>query len=266
MKFLSCHVCETRNNKVLKNGYHYCRVCHAIYTVPINEEEYDTAYDADIDDQFEYLKYKGEQWISSDRLKYKAIENLHGNLSEYLLLDFGCGEGRFLRSIKTIHEHCVGYEVSGSAIKNQVEIIADQNLLISAIRGRKLIITLFEVIEHIENLEFLEKLWHNASECILWGTTGNHASLLARLRGKRWPYLMPQHCTIYSNQTFYFLADRLGGADTHLFNGFGIGREVVTFGQIAKSLPVANYRNSISLWKWFLNFSSSTTFSLKKKQ
>lgn len=231
---------------------------------PIDISEYDSAYDPDIEDQFEYLNYAGPNWISADRIKFKAISNVYTNVAEYSLLDFGCGEGRFLRSISNLHPNAFGFEVSKPITNPDVKIINDQAELLEYIRHKKIIVTLFEVIEHIDDLGLLQLIWQNAKECIFWGTTGDHGSFLAKLGGQKWPYLMPQHCTIYTKATFRHLGNRLGSAQVTTYRGYGFGPELIQKSAIINELPVGHYKTVKSLWKWRTNITSSITFNLKK--
>lgn len=133
------------------------------------------------------------------------------------LLDVGCASGHFMLAAAQ-----AGYDVSGIDVSPEAIAHVTAGLGFRAWAGDVLhldmqerydVITLWETIEHIlRPAPVLRKLhgWLKPGGVLVIGT-GDNSSLLARLMGKRWWYILPPDHVIYYNP--FALTQVLADAD-----------------------------------------------------
>ena len=103
---------------------------------------------------------KLEAWIKNtapdDQRRFEFLKN---NIVNKIIIDFGCGNGGFLKLANTVTEHAYGVELQKSLTshfeKNNIKV----RTKIDYISQKADIITLFHVLEHIKNpFDFLKGL------------------------------------------------------------------------------------------------------------
>lgn len=165
--------------------------------------------------------YNFEDYISHDDKKegivgqiYNIIKNLMFRqklnlIKKYAtekpkILDYGCGTGDFLNYLKQKKYEVEGFEptlkAKEIASKKGLEIHSDKDL----INGKFDVITLFHVLEHVEDINFLienlkQKLSKNG---ILIIAVPNHESKDAKIYKKYWAaWDVPRHIWHFSKRS-----------------------------------------------------------------
>ena len=173
-----------------------------------------------------YQTYSYHKRVPVDVItKYSFIETIDfiknlSELSELRILDFGCGQGDFLKaaSEKNISAH--GLEFSSGA----VELCHEEGLQCSLSRcfkeAREIarengvfnVITAFEVIEHLTDpLEFLEFSRDMLPKGgLLLITTPNAMQLEYYISRSAITLVYPEHLCAFQRRTFSYLAPKLG--------------------------------------------------------
>jgi SAM-dependent methyltransferase len=116
-------------------------------------------------------------------------------MKESILVDFGCGNGLFL-SYAEKYFKTYGIDFSEDALRLAKKLTRKTNYYlggvdaVSKVRKRALIITCFDVLEHIEirdHKKIIQKLLHNLeTDGALVVSVPITDSLMKRIRGKRW--------------------------------------------------------------------------------
>lgn len=262
----SCNICGLNQFENSFKNYAKCKNCGLLQSTPIDLLKYDSAYSIDADKQFNYNSHEGENWTNADKLKFLALARKI-NIAEFdYILDFGCGDGRFINSIyENIPENVkvIGFEISASAINNftKFKIYTDLHDVFDILKEKKVIVTLFEVIEHLDNFDFIAKLNDTCSKIVVWGTTGDNSSLIAKLKASDWEYLIDQHCSVFSKNSLKVLSAK-SGLKFNFYKGYGFGPDLIGINDLVNLMPVAYISNNLGIVKWLSNLSSSITFEL----
>lgn len=221
--------------------FHYfrCRACRFLFVEPVTPDSiYDDAYydgrgvDPTVNYRAEYEDFRQTDRIyefedllriASDHLRRETAAPLGPTVH---WLDFGCGAGgllKFLRETGRIGTangplplELVGSDVGSYSTRLRTEagfhIIAPDEL--GALPERSFdIISAIEVLEHIAEpapvLKLLSRLLKPGGLLLL--TTGNLASPMARWRGLKFSYCMPEiHVSLFSPATLCHLYSEAG--------------------------------------------------------
>jgi SAM-dependent methyltransferase len=152
----------------------------------------------------------------------RSVEFVRGYSPAGRLLDLGCAYGFFLKEAERWFEVC-GIELAEAAAEycrgcglNVLSGVADEANL--ARIGKVDVITLFDVIEHLpdarETLALCSR--HINPGGIIVITTGDFASLPARLAGAKWRLMTPpQHLWFFTPESLGRLAASLGLSVAH---------------------------------------------------
>ena len=110
-----------------------------------NKIEYNVNY---INDR--YVKYG----ILSDEMSFLRLGFILGGVKEEIrsILDIGYGNGAFLRVANNLIPNCYGNDISGFPLPENVIFV--DNIFNNSYD----VITLFDVLEHFENIEFVKDL------------------------------------------------------------------------------------------------------------
>ncbi len=156
---------------------------------------------------------------ATSRLRLEKIRKVTGRPSS--LLDVGCGLGHFLSEAKADGWKVTGFEVSRFAaqeVRRRLDIdVVDGDL--GRISHTFDVVTAWDVFEHVPDpLAFLVSCRRLLTQDgILIVSTGNFASLAARLSGRRWHlYNLPEHLFFHTPQSIAHLADKAGVTITDL--------------------------------------------------
>jgi len=194
-----------------------CLSCNLIFPIRISKNDF-------------FKKYYPRNYYHSKKNLFNFLQAVYQffyyggwkfSLNSYLkkgkVLDFGCGQGRFLACLpKAFIKY--GVEINPQAVgyikKNFPQIKIFKNL--SSVRTRTLkfnLVTLWHVLEHLDKppktLEQLANLLEKDGWLIL--STPNSQSLGFKIGQKHWFHLdVPRHLAIYNSDNLVKLCDKVG--------------------------------------------------------
>jgi len=251
----TCPICgckETIGGRFTKTGYTHqiCANCYCLYStkVPVesNKAEYEYSSTTEIENSRDERKreYKRQRFAKE---RIKLIKEFVGDLSKLSLLDYGCGTGIFLEeamhhfniadgveSSKTLIEYTVsklgsGRFLSASNVYDSFNIYNDDgsfrsNIIfdtlysVREIRDSYDVITMFDVLEHLEkpidNLLQLRDLLTEGGILVVF--TPNWRSLaFDLLDDKNTQFYPTEHLFFLSKPTVDYLSERLGMTLVH---------------------------------------------------
>ncbi len=213
-----CPVCNSDKNKpfIQKHGlgYYKCKKCRLIFANPrpssktINERV--EMFAAQIPSNQEYLQ---------DRLNFQneRVNLLKKFIKDGKILDFGCGDGSFVRATKNAGYDALGVEKSRLAA-DFAKKYYDVDVLSGAISEMKLssntfaAITLWDVLEHLPDPVGTCKILVNllSPNGYLFIFTPHNRGLSAILRrGNWWVFGPNDHLCLFSIQTIKFLIEKI---------------------------------------------------------
>jgi 2-polyprenyl-3-methyl-5-hydroxy-6-metoxy-1,4-benzoquinol methylase len=236
----SCRACGSKNTRArgsqrrpsspLPFIYHACDDCHFLFVEPVTPDSvYDDAYyngrgvDPMVNYRAEYENYRGTDRLSEfEDLLSLATRHLSrcaapGGGSDVHWLDFGCGAGgllKFLRDSAAVETpwgrrplKVMGSDVGSYSQRLRTEAgfdVRSPEELALLPDGSFDIISAIEVIEHIAEpgpvMRLLARLLKPGGLLLL--TTGNLASPMARWRGLKFGYCMPEiHISLFCPST-----------------------------------------------------------------
>ena len=156
---------------------------------------------------------------ATSRLRLEKIRKAKGRPSS--LLDVGCGLGHFLSEAKADGWKVAGFEVSSFAaqeVRRRLDIeVFDGDL--GQVPHTFDVVTAWDVFEHVPDpLAFFVSCRRLLSrDGVLIVSTGNFASVAARLSGRRWHlYNLPEHLFFHTPQSVEHLATGAGLTITEL--------------------------------------------------
>lgn len=175
--------------------------------------------------------YEGDYFTGEEYLDYRADEpffrrNFRKRLAQILkrrssgrLLEIGAAYGFFLDEAKKYFE-VTGFEVNPEAVRHAREVLRldvrrDDFLQASpeSLGGPVDVAVMWDVIEHLERPDaFLERIARvSRSGSLLYITTGDIGSRLARWRGRNWRLIHPpSHLHYFDRRTLPLLLERHG--------------------------------------------------------
>lgn len=222
----SCFLCKSEKIKPIRkignSGIFRCCGCGLIFSHPQPKPEElrklysDSSYCAwGFDDSKnsvnEEIRKIREQTFT------ERLREIQLYLSTGKILDIGCGSGFFLSLAKRKGWIPFGIEVSPIAGKEATRNLGE-NIFIGLWESFNSpdsffdVITMFDVLEHIPNLDFLlEKLYKMLlPDGLLVITTPNTKSFTSRLMGKHWLHYKLEHLYYFSPETLYTYLTRKG--------------------------------------------------------
>jgi 2-polyprenyl-3-methyl-5-hydroxy-6-metoxy-1,4-benzoquinol methylase len=222
----SCLVCGGPYVPSQLPGLFRCQSCDFISAdMSIPEAELHALYGADYFHGKEYLDYQAE--AESLRLNFRrriaTLKQLRSDLSSTELFEIGCAYGYFLREVGPHVRHASGIDISYDAVEsavNQQKVDAIQgDYLTYDIKRQVDVIAMWDTIEHLKRPDlFVEKAAHDLKNGgLLAITTGDIASLNARLRGKAWRMIHPPtHMHYFSAKTLSKMLEAKGFDVIHI--------------------------------------------------
>jgi 2-polyprenyl-3-methyl-5-hydroxy-6-metoxy-1,4-benzoquinol methylase len=224
LKKYPCPCCKQDQSSLLltKQGFHIvkCKGCGLVYVNPrISDEQIRLLYAHNYfhNREYGYLSYDQEK-----RLRRKNFERWLKDSNRYIkkgsirALDVGCAAGYCMEMMKQR-----GWEVSGleldeemyERVKSQGYNVHKTTLGEFDTSERFSVITLFDVIEHIPDLEGAFGKLHEllTDEGIVVIVTPDHNSFQRRLFGKKWFQYKPiEHIQYFTKRSLTTFAERNG--------------------------------------------------------
>jgi 2-polyprenyl-3-methyl-5-hydroxy-6-metoxy-1,4-benzoquinol methylase len=172
----------------------------------------------------EYLAILNTYNIKDKTLKDMRIEAVHAKMRHIVkktglksgkLLDFGCGNGEFIKENKKMFPkwNFYGYDFNESAEKTSKNTWLGPSITSTKLeKGSFDVITMFEVVEHFTELH---KTFEEISSYIKKGgyiyiETGNNASLISRIKKDKHFYYDIYHTIYFSRKTIRKLLEDKG--------------------------------------------------------
>jgi SAM-dependent methyltransferase len=191
-----------------------CRTCDFVFTSPrFAPADYDTIY------RSIKVPHEGDSGFDAAKAaRFKRLARIvRGYASSGLsFVDFGCGDGAFLREMAD--PAGVGFEIGapGVSAAGPSEIIlgnwADAVGSTKLPRGGFDFVVAFDVLEHLPRIDQDVALVRSLLKPggLFFATVPNVASRVARIMGKRWNMLLLEHLWYFSPETFRLFMTRHG--------------------------------------------------------
>ncbi|MCK5860842.1 MAG: class I SAM-dependent methyltransferase [Candidatus Hydrogenedentes bacterium] len=197
-----------------------CRKCgHVHADLSWTPEQFRNLYTTDYFKGGEYADYEEEETALRLNFQRRVRELADRHPKNSSLWEIGCAYGFFLKEAST-HFSAAGCDVAEGAVRCAVEKKGVQARYLDYLGYTPEepfdIICLWDVIEHLpEPGKFLEKAYNDLRPGgTLALSTGDIASLCARLRGSHWRQIHPPtHVHYFTRQSMNTLLTRLGYTD-----------------------------------------------------
>ena len=188
-----------------------CLNCSLIYTNPMENPKLLLAGYKDVVDK-EYLRTEKYRKI----LLQKHLDNIEQFKQKGRILEIGCFAGYFLELAKERGWETYGIEPStwarNLAKKRKAKIVGTDIEKTKLQKNFFDVITMWDVIEHLDNPKKIITKCHDALKKggILALGTPDYESLVAKLMGSNYPYLVRMHHIMYSPKTLKQLVEGNG--------------------------------------------------------
>ena len=194
------------------------------------------------------------------RLRHRTVRRLAGE--EGTLLDFGCGNGEFLRYVATrdLARRCYGYEIAASTevsteMDGRVTIVrGDPDALLERLPAVELI-TMNHVIEHLPcPLRTLTGLRSALSERgTLQGQTPAAGSLEHRVFGTKWSgFHAPRQMVVFSPEGLRRVLTEAGFDTVSVDAGFNPAALAVSLASLRQGSGGGRIRRGGASWMFYL--------------
>lgn len=194
-----------------------CEQCDLVFLHPrpdkkLGIEYFDKAYSNA--EGFEDIGYfrDDDAIFARNQERFKIISRIPAPNKK--ILDFGAGQGHFVKICRDEGWSAIGIEQSNEAIKKTKEQFGFDLLYdLSSLEKRSIeIITLWDVIEHLENpreiLLMLSEYLVDDGHIVI--ETANINSFDFHIKKKKWTFWLMDHFYYYSNYTLKYLLNTLG--------------------------------------------------------
>jgi predicted TPR repeat methyltransferase len=236
--------------KPYRANYVRCGGCGLIQQAPLPTDVASFYDDYPIHQKKSLVHNLMRQWVMG-ACYFQTRKFLAERNGPAVLLDFGCGDGWFLHSIRTQRLELIGFEANNEHAVSlsktlELPVYGDENALLQVYEGRVDVVTMHFVLEHLTDLnrafETVQRLLKPNG--VFYFVIPHISSWEARLFGKKWHNLdAPRHISFPEAQSIRQLSERWG---------FEISkhREVPFPNGVAGSMPVVltgRFRFSIFL-------------------
>lgn len=160
---MNCNLCNSKKHKKRKGSVRdnknleifECCDCGLVFLSQDNHIDETFYENSNMHQSFDFNKWRNET-LTDDERRFEFLKN---SLVNKTVLDFGSGNGGFLKLAKNISKSVLGVELEKAIIPYYKEENIHLENNIDNIKNKFDIITSFHVIEHIkEPLDILEKL------------------------------------------------------------------------------------------------------------
>ena len=191
-----------------------CRRCRLAYSEarPTDEELARLYRDMDT------AVYESETEARS-RTAARHLKIVSRFVSRGAMLDVGCASGMFLEQAASVGWSGAGVEPSGTLYREAKQRLAGRGeVLATTLEEANLpaasfdAVTLWDVLEHVrEPVEFLQRCRILLKpQCFVFVNVPDCESLPARLLGRRWPLLLPEHLNYFNRRSLSACGERGG--------------------------------------------------------
>jgi SAM-dependent methyltransferase len=193
-----------------------CLSCGLVYDQPRGQQEAATAYTESYYRGVVYADYLAERPVIRKNAG-RALGEIERYTSGRDLLDIGCAAGFFLEAARDRGWRVRGIEISEYAANHarKLGLTVDLGSIVSAPPGLPPfdVVTLWDTIEHIDRPDLAVANIHKLLKPggLLVASTGDYASLLRRLTGRRWRLFGdPTHRFFFTERTLGDLLSKAG--------------------------------------------------------
>jgi len=217
-----CPICGFNDNTeaqftTVYSQYIYCKKCKCVYSNRIPTKQNTGKFEMK---DFQEIKNLSEELIKKYRQDRFAEERIQiikkyikKDMNKCNLLDVGCSTGFFLEVAKKYFKNVSGMEKDKVTAEYAEKVlgIPIHTCDVSKIKESYDVITLFDVLEHIEKpLELLHSLKSKLNDNgIILAFTPNYHSISFRMLESGSTHLYPGHVVLFSEGTVDFISNEL---------------------------------------------------------
>lgn len=266
-----CAACDSSSNEPIFGGLLRCRHCgHAFAPPEASDEELAAIYSEKYFAGEEYHDYLADKDVAQRnfRARLSVLKSFMNPARHRRLFEVGCAYGFFLEVARESFDSVEGIDVSAAAVnhaKDNLDLDAVcADLLQYDLGGREFdVACMWDTIEHLARPDlYVAKLAeHMRTGALIAVTTGDFASLNARVRRTKWRLMHPpSHAHYFSIASMSTMLDRFG-FDTVYARHCGFYRSIrsMAYGVFVqkhgdtRALDILN-RLGVGGWPLYLNF------------
>jgi 2-polyprenyl-3-methyl-5-hydroxy-6-metoxy-1,4-benzoquinol methylase len=216
-----CVACDSSSSDAIFGGLLRCRQCgHAFAPPESTDQELAAIYTESYFKGEEYHDYVSDKGVAQRnfRSRLRVLKSFMDPARHRRLFEVGCAYGFFLEVAKDRFDSAQGIDVSAAAVshaKTRLGLDATcADLLQYDLAGREFdVACMWDTIEHLARPDlYIAKLAdHMRTGALIAITTGDFASLNARLRRTKWRLMHPpSHAHYFSIASMTTMLDRFG--------------------------------------------------------
>ena len=266
-----CAACDSSSNEPIFGGLLRCRHCgHAFAPPEASDEELAAIYSEKYFAGEEYHDYLADKDVAQRnfRARLGVLKSFMNPARHRRLFEVGCAYGFFLEVARKSFDSVEGIDVSAAAVNHAKDNLgldaACADLLQYDLDGREFdVACMWDTIEHLARPDlYVAKLAeHMRTGALIAVTTGDFASVNARMRRTKWRLMHPpSHAHYFSIASMTTMLDRFG-FDTVYARHCGFYRSIrsMAYGVFVqkhgdtRALDILN-RLGVGGWPLYLNF------------
>jgi SAM-dependent methyltransferase len=216
-----CAACDGATSEPIYGGLLRCLRCgHAFAPPDASDEDLAAIYTESYFAGEEYHDYLGDKGLAQRnfRSRLRVLKSFIDPARHRRLFEVGCAYGFFLELARQSFDSVQGIDVSAAAASYAKNVLhldaACGDFLHYDLAGREFdVACMWDTIEHLPHPDlYVSKLAHHMRTGALFAvTTGDFASLNARLRGAKWRLMHPpSHAHYFSIASMTSMLDRFG--------------------------------------------------------
>jgi len=219
---LYCPICRNKKNNTIMyktdySNYINCATCDCAYSDNIPQQQNIGRFTISNTKTIEALPEEKKREYRRKRFAVERVNIIKKYLKKPLkqssLLDIGCNTGFFLEEAKSYFNEIEGHEKDVAMSKYTEEKFNIKTYTCDLCELNKTydVITLFDVVEHIEQpllfLKDAKKLLKSKGIMLIY--TPNYRSLSFEILGKNCNHLYPGHVVMFSKKTVEYITKKL---------------------------------------------------------